>query len=118
MASATARARRQAACAPAGTLDAPASAARSAADWARWRATTTDPTATPPAVTVTIAETRTAASTVAAPRSSPTRFSGRDGTADDDHTGQNRRPAADPRDDVATVHSHFDRGSRGRQVPG
>lgn len=115
-ATATARACRQAASSPTGALAAAASAARSAADWARCRATMTDPTAIPPTLTVSNAETRIAASTVADPRSSLTRFAGRDGPSDDDHSRQNRRPATDTRDDVAAVLAHFDCGSRGCQA--
>lgn len=92
-------------------------AARSAADWARWRATTTDPSAIPPTLTVTITETMIAARTVAAPRSSLTRFSGSDGPPDNDDTRQHRRPAADSGDHIAAVLLHFDRGSRGREIP-
>lgn len=57
-----------------------------------------------------------AASTVAAPPSSLTRLGRRDGLSDDDDSGQNRRPAADPGDDVASVPPQFDRGSRGGEV--
>lgn len=76
----------------------------------------TDPTAIPPTLTVSNAETRIAASTVAVPRSSLTRFASRDSPSDDDHPRENRRSATDSGNDVAAVLAHFDRCPRRGQA--
>ena len=111
IAAARAPASRHADSGPAGNRAAAARAARSAAACARWRASTAAPTQTPPRLTVINTATRMAARTVAAPRSSPTRFGGCDGFSDDDDAGQHRRAAADPGDDVGAVAVQFQRGT-------
>ena len=97
---------------PPGNRAAAASAARSAAPWARWRATTALPTRTPTTATAITTTIIRAASTVAAPVSSLTGFGRRDRRRGDEHARQQPGSAADPGHDEAAVAVHLQRRVR------
>lgn len=103
MAVAISPARAHAAAGPAVNPFAAARAARSAAACARCLATTADPKVTARIAVTVSAATITAASTVAEPLSSVTRFGRGHGLPGDDDAGKNRRAAGDPRDDEAAL---------------
>lgn len=118
MAAASASAPRHAAPEPDGIRCAATSAARSAAAWARCRAMTAAPSQLPPTAMATKAATMNAASTLAAPDSSPIRLRSGNGFSDDDQTGKQCGPSANPSEDEAAVPSHFEHRGRRSQRRG
>ncbi len=99
----------QAAAAPAGSAAAAASAARSAPAWARWRATTAEPTAAAATVIASSTVTNTAPRTVAEPRSpehSRRRFDGRDRVGADGESGHEWRVDRDGGDHEIALPTH------------
>ena len=98
MASANADAREQAGRVPSARYTAAANAARSAADCARWRAITADPTYTPPMVIASKTAIIATATRLAEPRSARTRLGRRDRLRGDGDARQQRRLRGDPRD--------------------
>ncbi len=94
---------------PAAIWVAAASAARSAAACARWRAITADPTWLSAPVTAMSAATAATAVRLAAPLSSDAGFGRCHRLCGDGEAQQDRRSAADPRDDQFTVPPEIDR---------
>jgi hypothetical protein len=91
---------------PADNRAAAANAAKSAAAWARWRATTAEPRYAPPPVTDNSTATIAAATTVAEPHSRPG-LRRRDTGGRNRQRGQQIRPGGDRRDDKLAVPMHL-----------
>jgi len=103
MACANADAREQAALVPSARWVAAATADRSAAACARWRAITADPTYTPPMVIASKTAITATANRLAEPRSARTRLGRGDRLRCDGDARQERRTRGDPGDDELAI---------------